>query len=289
MELQTLRYFLAVAEVENVHQAAKAYPISPGSLTKAVQRLEAELGVKLFERVGRNIRLTAPGRRLRGRARDLLAQEEAVRLEVGGGGQPVHVVITGEEAVLGGFAPTWMAELRERLPGATFELRAARPEDIRPRLARGEAQVGITTRAVAEGLTARLLGQVKFVTCVASTHPLGGGQRRRRIAVTRLLEHGFVVPGRPFLGAVDALQASDGWRDDAFPRQVLVRAETLHQLLAVVGAGLAVAYLPDYLARDLGLEVLTVTGCDYVCTQPVHLLHDPAKAPGWLRDLLIVS
>ena len=93
-----------------------------------------------------------------------------------------------------------------------------------------------------------------------------------------------MVPGRPFLGAVDDLQASDGWRDDAFPRQVLVRAETLHQLLAVVTAGLAVAYLPDYLARDLGLEVLTVTGCDYTCTQPVHLIHDPARAPGWLEN-----
>jgi DNA-binding transcriptional LysR family regulator len=284
VELQTLRYFLAVAEVENVHRAAEAYPISPGSLTKAVQRLEGELGVKLFERVGRNIRLTEQGRQLRVRARELLGHEETIRLEVGGADQPVHVVVTGEEAVLGGFAPAWMSSLRDRLPGVTFELRAARPEDIQPQLTRGEAQVGITTRAVPRDLAARPLGEVKFVTCVAPSHPLGGGKRRRRIAVSRLLEHGFVVPGRPFLGAVDELQATDGWRDDAFPRQVLVRAETLHQLLAVVSAGLTVAYLPDYLARDRGLEVLTVTGCDYVCTQPVHLVHDPRRVPTWLEE-----
>lgn len=291
MELQTLRYFLAVAEVENVHRAAEAYPITPGALSKAVQRLERELGVKLFERVGRAIRLTARGRELRDRARELLAHEQDVRLAIGAAGQAVHVVVAGEEAVLGGFAPAWMAAAGKRLPGATFELRATRPEDLATQLARGEAHVGLTTRAVPRDLAGRRLGEVHFVTCVAPGHPLGvaPGARRRRVAIARLLEHGFVVPGRPFLGAVGELQASDGWRDDAFPRRVLVRADTLHQLLAVVGAGLAVAYLPDYLARDRGLQVLTVTGCDYTCTQPVHLVHAAGKAPGWLRDLLDVS
>lgn len=289
MDLQSLRYFVAAAERESVTAAAEAIPISPGSVTKAVQRLEAELGVKLFSRVGRRLRLTAAGRDLLGRARELLRAEEDLRVAVAGSDQAVHLVVAGEEALLGSFAPGWMEELRETFPAARFELRRCGADDLAGMLRRGEVQVGFTTRPRPGDLAAVDLGEVEFVTCVGRDHPLGGGRRRRRIRIARLLEHGFVVPGHDLLGATGDLQSADGWRDDVFPREVLVRATSLHQVLAVVGRGLAVAYLPDYLAREHGLEVLTVTGCDYTCVHTARLLVHPRRAPGWLRDHLDVS
>lgn len=287
MDLTSVRYFLAAAETENVHRAAAAIPISPGSVTKAIQRLERELGVALFERRGRGLRLTDAGRRLRDEGRRLLRVEAEARVAVAGTGQRLDVALSGEEALLGSFAVRWVEALRAALPGARFALRAARPAALFARLRRGEVQAVFTTRAVPPDLAGRALGDVHFVTCVARGHPLG--RRRRPIPVGRLLTHGFAVPREPFLGAVGAGGSPDGWRDDAFPREVLVRADTLHQLLAVVTRGLAVAYLPDYLAAELGLKVLAVTGCDYECRQPVHLVAHPTRTPGWLLDQINIS
>src|SRR5271155_2109038 len=84
MEIFELRYFLEVAKVENIHRASEKSRVSPGSLSKAIARLEAELEVKLFSRAGRNIRLTDQGRLLRMRAAQLLQLEEAARVEIGG-------------------------------------------------------------------------------------------------------------------------------------------------------------------------------------------------------------
>ena len=83
MDLNRLRYFLAVAESEHVTRAAQQLSIAQPALTRALHRLEDELGVKLFVREGRNIRLTPEGIRLRDRCRAPLAEldeaEQAIR------------------------------------------------------------------------------------------------------------------------------------------------------------------------------------------------------------------
>ena len=61
MDLNKLRYFLVVAETEHVTQAANMLGISQPALTRAIHRLEEELGVTLVAGEGRNIRLTEEG------------------------------------------------------------------------------------------------------------------------------------------------------------------------------------------------------------------------------------
>ena len=57
METFEIRYFLAAAATENLQTAAQALSLSPPAISRAISRLETELGVKLFNRVGRNIEL----------------------------------------------------------------------------------------------------------------------------------------------------------------------------------------------------------------------------------------
>ncbi|MFN8943786.1 MAG: LysR family transcriptional regulator [Pseudobdellovibrionaceae bacterium] len=61
MEIFELRYFLAVAQIENVNRAAEEIHVSAGSLSKAIQRLEHELQTTLFFKSGRGIKLTPDG------------------------------------------------------------------------------------------------------------------------------------------------------------------------------------------------------------------------------------
>ena len=88
-----LRTFVEVAKVEHLSRAAEALQADQSTVSRKIARLEQEVGVLLFERIGRNIRLTQAGRRLVGRAerilddlRDAIAEAEgAVAAESGTG------------------------------------------------------------------------------------------------------------------------------------------------------------------------------------------------------------
>lgn len=76
MDLNKLKYFMAVAQSEHVTNAAKQLSIAQPALTRALHRFEEELGVRLFVREGRNIRLSPEGVFLRDRCAGALAELE---------------------------------------------------------------------------------------------------------------------------------------------------------------------------------------------------------------------
>ena len=78
LELRQLRYFIAVAETENVGRAAELLHISQSPLSRQIKQLEDQLGVLLFERSRQRIRLTQEGRDLLGEARALMANAQRV-------------------------------------------------------------------------------------------------------------------------------------------------------------------------------------------------------------------
>lgn len=79
MEFHQLRYVCAIADTGNFSRAAERCQVSQPSLSQQVLKLEEELGTKLFDRLGRSIRLTEAGRAFIPRARTILAQMEAAR------------------------------------------------------------------------------------------------------------------------------------------------------------------------------------------------------------------
>ena len=79
MELRTLRYFLAIVDHGSVTAAARHVHIAQPAISRQVQALEAELGVELFLRDGRRLRLSPAGRRLLPIIRDLIARADSAR------------------------------------------------------------------------------------------------------------------------------------------------------------------------------------------------------------------
>lgn len=78
VSLAQLRYFVVVAEEEHVGRAAERLHISQPPLTRQIRALEDELGVQLFERTRRGMRLLEPGRAMLLHARQVLAGVEAM-------------------------------------------------------------------------------------------------------------------------------------------------------------------------------------------------------------------
>src|ERR1700732_1867313 len=82
MELQQLRYFCAIADTGSFTRAAQHTHVSQPSLSQQIRKLEDELGARLFDRLGRAVRLTELGRTFLPRARSVLRELEAARSDV---------------------------------------------------------------------------------------------------------------------------------------------------------------------------------------------------------------
>ncbi|MEM6788643.1 MAG: LysR family transcriptional regulator [Myxococcota bacterium] len=82
MSFQQLETFVAVVEEGSVRRAAVRTHIAQPALTRQIQALEEELGVRLFRRTSRGMRLLVPGERFLPRARRMLAERDAARDEV---------------------------------------------------------------------------------------------------------------------------------------------------------------------------------------------------------------
>src|SRR5207237_8860987 len=82
MELHQLRYFCAVVETGSFSRAAEQSHVSQPSLSQQILKLEDELGARLFDRLGRSVRLTELGKTFLPRARAVLRELEAAKGDV---------------------------------------------------------------------------------------------------------------------------------------------------------------------------------------------------------------
>jgi LysR family hydrogen peroxide-inducible transcriptional activator len=124
MEFHQLRYVCAIADTGNFSRAAERCQIAQPSLSQQVLKLEEELGTRLFDRLGRSIRLTEAGRAFIPRARAILEQTEAARSTAAdqntdlGGSVAVGVIPTVAPYLI----PTYAARFAKRYPYAKLRI-----------------------------------------------------------------------------------------------------------------------------------------------------------------------
>lgn len=290
MEIFELRYFLGIARYENIHKASTELGVSPGSLSKAVSRLEDELQVKLFERVGRNIKLTDYGHLLKARASQIVQLESAAKLEISGAEGQITVNIAGPEVLLAKFGVEFTQTVREKFTNAVFEFIACTEDEAMDKVRKREAHFAIITQDSSNEFKVKNIIEASFVTVVSSEHSLSKFQMKNKfVPVEKLLEYEFVSPNKAILGKVGDKQSLDGWRDDKFQRVINYRSSSLKLIEEIVSASKALAYLPDFLAmpyiNSKKWIILDVRGCPYSCHQKVKLITKSPIDAGWIRQL----
>jgi DNA-binding transcriptional LysR family regulator len=188
MELRHLRYFVAVAEEQNITRAAARLHVSQPPLSRQIRDLEDDLGVELLTRSAHSIKLTEAGRVFLTEARAILLRtEEAV--------QTVRSVATGMHGEIHvGYAPSLTVELLPRAlhafqadcPGVRVSLHDLSTQDLLAGIRSGRLHLALMVRPPKAGL-----GDLKFDVlrsygvCVAASlaHPLA---RARSITLSRL-------------------------------------------------------------------------------------------------------
>jgi DNA-binding transcriptional LysR family regulator len=236
-----LAQFAAVARGEHVTRAAAELAMPQPTLSRAVARLEAELGVVLLAREGRTVRLTRAGRIFLASAERALAELErgadAARAEADPTGGRVafgFLHTMGSEAV-----PMLLRGFRARLPRVRFQLVQDYTDSMLARLREGELDLCLLSpRPEAPDLTTRRMGEQRLRLVLSTEHPLAG---RRRVRLEEVAEDPFVTlePGYGLRRITDALCAEAG-----FTPRISFEGEEAETLRGLVAAGLGVAVLP---------------------------------------------
>ncbi|MEQ8433503.1 MAG: LysR family transcriptional regulator [Oceanicaulis sp.] len=172
--LRQLEYFVAVAERQAFGPAADALAVTQPSLSKQIAALEAELGLTLFERTSRKVRLTQDGAALLDAARRALEAGRAFREAARGLARaPARRIRAGVLPSIGAY---FMPRVRERLqaerPDMTMGLLEGASHDLLRRLAAGELDLVVASRGDASGLEVRPLFEETLWICSAPGDPL---------------------------------------------------------------------------------------------------------------------
>src|ERR1700761_380999 len=124
MTVHQLRYVCAIAETGSFSRAAERCQVAQPSLSQQVSKLEDELGIRLFDRLAREVRLTDAGRGFLPHARAVLHQTELARSEVDGRRRDARGTVT--VGVIPTIAPYYMpkriAAFTRRFPEATLRI-----------------------------------------------------------------------------------------------------------------------------------------------------------------------
>ncbi len=229
------RAFLVTAEEGSLSAAARALGMAQPTLGRQVTALEEELGVALFERVGRGLALTKAGTQLLAHVRAMGEAASAMSLSASGQANSVegHVAITASEIYAQWLLPPILRRLRQDAPGITLEVVASNA--IRD-LKRREADIAIrNTRPDQPDLIGKLVAQDRgtFYATPACLARFGPIQTKEDLAKAEFI--GFEDQA-PFLSAL----AKFGVPVDETNFPVLATTHTAHWALAQAGVGIGV-------------------------------------------------
>jgi DNA-binding transcriptional LysR family regulator len=259
VELQQIRYVLAVAETASFTRAAQRCFVVQSALSHQVAALERELDVRLFARTSRRVQLTAAGEAFLPAARRCLdAAERAAADAAAAAGQ-----VRGQLAV--GVIPTVTAvdipagiqRLRAEHPRIRVALRVGASDELAAQVRDGGLDVAVLGLPETErprGVRTRELARELLVAVLPPAHPLA---EHRRTDLARLAEETFVdfpanTPGRA--------QSDQAFAAAGLPRDVAFEVMALDLMARIVRQGLAVALLPAAVAAELsGTAAVPIT------------------------------
>ena len=191
---QSVRYFEKVADLESVRQAAGIMNINPSAVSRQILILERELGLPLFERLPRGLRLTAAGRVLLTQVRrwgdDRSQLTDALKSLVGAKAGVVR--IAASEALTYRVLPAAISAFRAQLPGFRVEASVGTVDEIVGQIAMGGADLGIGFNVPpTPTLRTEFTLGLKVGAVVCPDHPLA---RRKRISLEECRPYPLILP-----------------------------------------------------------------------------------------------
>jgi len=240
MNLRQLKTFVAIGETGGFARAEGQLQVTQSAASRQILALEAELGIPLFDRIGRRIKLTSEGEDLLRRGRRVLNEVESfierarvLKSGEGGtlrvGGSTQHI-----ENLLADFVPRY----RREHPSVEIDLIEDGGARVPERLERGDVHLGLITTED-EAFGKKLLAPVYVMAIVSAKHRYA---RKKVLDITQLAEEPLLLLRRHY--------GSRGWFDNAchmarIKPRVILESVAPHTLLALARSGDNVAIVPS--------------------------------------------
>jgi LysR family cyn operon transcriptional activator len=240
MNLRHLRAFATIVDVGGFARAAARLNLSQPALSRQIHALESDLGVPLFDRIGRRVQLTSEGEDLLRRSRQLLAEADLL-------GERARLLKAGETGILRvGATPQvienlladFLTHYLRRHPGIEVHLVEEGGARMSERLERGDVHLACMP-AGGTRFHGRLLFPIHVLAALLPTHRLG---RRAMLEIAELGDEPLLLLRRDF--------GSRAWFDAAcdiahIRPKVLLESAAPHTLIALAATGRGIAILPS--------------------------------------------
>ena len=260
MELRHLRYFVAVVDAGGVSKAAARLRITQPALGRQIRDLERALDVRLFDRVGRRVHLTAEGEDLLRRCRAILADTEDLverGRALGSGTTGVLRVGTTPQTIESVLAP-FVPRFRRAHPGVDLQVVEDGGLRLLALLDRGEIHLALTA-AGDERFARRELFPAVAMAVMRRTHPLA---KRPTVDVAALATMPLLLLRREF--------GTRQWFDAACQAQrvrprIVLESAAPQAIVALAGSGYGIGVVPStVLVRGRGFHLAPVMNGDAV-------------------------
>jgi DNA-binding transcriptional LysR family regulator len=241
MQLDELHWFVVLAETEHVTDAAAELQISQPTLSRAIARLEDQVGVALFDRVNRRLRLNAYGAILLEHARRATAEMRSAQDRIAALHDPDSgtVRLAFLHSLASWFVPDLLRRFRLHAPQVRFDLYQGAAHEINDRVLDGHVDVAITSpRPAGAGYAWHGLYSERLCVAVPRGHRLAG---RSRVRLADVADEPFIVlrVGSGLRQLTDELCAAAGIHP-----QAVFEATEIPTLEGLVAAGFGVAVVP---------------------------------------------
>jgi DNA-binding transcriptional LysR family regulator len=254
METQLLEVFRTVARYGSITAAARSLRFTQSAVSRQIAALEAEVGVRVFDRLPRGVALTEEGRTLLPHAEAVLDRLAGARrdldelLGLGSGRLRVGAFPTAVAALV----PQALASFRSAYPEVTLSLVEGGTPALLERLAAGDADVAVVSSSPAGPIDpARFdlqhLLDERLLVAVSRAHRLA---RRRTVRLAELADDAFIVGSATAEDTLLRASLPSGFQ----PRIDIVAAEWTGKL-GCVAAGLGVALIPALAVRGTPADI----------------------------------
>lgn len=243
MELRQLRYFIEVAKREHVSEAAQQIHVAQSALSRQIGNLEDELGVQLFEKDGRNVKLTPVGKLFLEHAETALKAIDYAKMQIDEYLNPEKgtIKIGFPTSLASHFMPTVISAFKEKNSNVSFQLRQGSYKFLIDAVKNREINIAFLGPVPPEDadIEAHILFSERITALLPDSHPLAG---HKSIRLNDLRDDEFVLfPEGMILHRI----AIDACKQAGFTPKTSSEGEDLDAIKGLVAAGMGVTLLPE--------------------------------------------